>query len=402
MAGQVERPSHVDPNRVVDLDIFQPVEAPGDFFQVWKDWQDAGLPEVVWTPHNGGHWVVLRGRLVDQVASEYERFSNHTVIIPKEAGEHYRLIPLSVDPPQHGFYRKILNDNLFSPAAVAKLEPQIREYTVNLIESFVPRGRVNFTKEFAELLPIKIFISLVDLPEQDAPRVKHWADQFTRPDGSMTLEEVSASFRDYLVPIINDRRGSDRTDLISMMVNGDINGRPMNESEAVDMCTQVLVGGLDTVINLMGFVMSLLAKSPEVRREIASNPQKIPTATAELIRRLPVVCICREIAYDFEFEGVLLKKGEMIAAPTILHGLDDRENPDPMAFDMSRKVRNHSTFGRGHHFCPGSNLARAELKILLEEWLSRIPEFEIAPESELSYTSGIVSSTNPFELVWAT
>lgn len=402
MAGEVELPDHVDPSRVVDLDIFQPVNAPENFFQSWKNWQDAGLPDVVWTPHNGGHWIVLRGRLVDQVASDYQRFSNHTVIIPKEAGEHYRLIPLSVDPPQHGYYRKILNENLFSPAAVARLEPSIREYTVNLIEGFLPQGRVNFTKDFAELLPIKIFISLVDLPESDAPRVKHWADQFTRPDGSMTIEEVSASFREYLVPIIENRRGSDRTDLISMMVNGDINGRPMTESEAVDMCTQVLVGGLDTVINLMGFVMSFLATMPEVRQEIANDPSKIPTAIAELVRRLPVVCVCREIASDFEFEGVSLKKGEMIAAPTVLHGLDDRENEDPMTFDMNRKARNHSTFGRGHHFCPGSTLAKTELKVLLEEWLNRIPEFELAPETELSFTGGIVSSTNPFELVWET
>jgi cytochrome P450 len=174
----------------------------------------------------------------------------------------------------------------------------------------------------------------------------------------------------------------------------------MNDAEALAMCTQVLVGGLDTVINLMGFVMNFLAQNPKLCAELAENPALIPAAVNEMIRRLPIINVCREIADDIEYEGVQMKKGEMIVAPTMLDGLDERENQNPYTFDMKRTRQQHSTFGGGHHICPGARLARSELKILLEEWLQRIPEFSVDPDCEVSYSGGIVSSTDPFTLIW--
>jgi cytochrome P450 len=101
------------------------------------------------------------------------------------------------------------------------------------------------------------------------------------------------------------------------------------------------------------------------------------------------------------FEGVRLKKGDMVVCPTILHGLDDNANAEPFKVDFGRKRGRHSTFGSGSHTCPGAHLAGVELRIMLQEWLARIPEFQVAPDCKISITGGIVGSVNRFSLCWS-
>jgi cytochrome P450 len=396
----VDRPAHVAPERLVDFDIYQPLREGEDFHHSWKALQDSGVPDVIWTPRNGGHWLVLRGKLVSQVLSDYANFSNHTVLVPKDtAGEAYRLIPLSLDPPAHAPFRNLLNTGL-SPKAVSSIEASIRKLAANLIEGFRPAGSCNFTKDFAEQLPIRIFMQIVALPMEDMPKLKYLADQFTRPDGTLSYPEVTKLFHDYLEPIIRARRGTDGSDMLSRMINGKIGDRPLTDAEATDLCEQVLVGGLDTVVNFMGFVMLFLAQNADARRALAAEPERIRPALHELARRFPLVTVGREVTHDFEYEGVTLKQGEMIIAPTVLHGLDDTENPDPFAVNFKRTSIRHSTFGSGVHTCPGAHLARTETRIMLEEWLGRIPDFGVPPTFSVAFTGGIVGSVNSLPLCW--
>lgn len=396
----ITRPSHVPPERFIDYDIYAPLVDGKDFHESWKALQESGVPDVVWTPRNGGHWIVLRGALVNRVLSDYALFSNHTVLVPKDtAGEAYRLLPLSLDPPAHAPFRALLGAGL-SPRAVRGVESTIRDLTVSLIEELRPRGECNFTTDFAELLPIRIFMQIVDLPAADTPKLKHLADQFTRPDGSLTYPEVGQLFRDYINPIIAARRGGDGDDMLSRMINGEVDGRPLSDEEAANLCIQVLVGGLDTVVNFLAFVMLFMAEHAEARAELRAHPEKLPVAINELARRFPLVTVGREVREDVEFEGVTLRAGEMIMAPTILHGLDELENPDPMTVDFARHDVKHSTFGSGSHTCPGAHLAKTETRILLEEWLQRIPEFTLAPGHEISFTGGIVGSVDGLPLRW--
>ena len=398
--SEMQCPAHVPPSRYIDFDIYQPLQPGKDLHESWKALQDSDLPDVVWTSRNGGHWMVLRGRLVSTVLSDYANFSNHTVLVPKEtAGVAYRLLPLSLDPPAHAPFRNLLSNGL-SPKAVGGVEAAIRALTVSLIEGFRARGHCNFVHDFAEQLPIRIFMQIVALPTEDMPRLKYLADQFTRPDGSMSFPEVRTNFQAYIAPIIQQRRGQEGADMLSRMINGQVNGRPLTDEEAANLCIQVLVGGLDTVVNFMGFVMLHLARDAAARRSLAQNPDTIRVAINELARRYPLVTVGREVTHDMVFEGAPLKQGEMIVAPTLLHGLDEAENPQPMTVDFARAEVRHSTFGSGSHTCPGAHLARTETRILLEEWLRRIPEFAIAPDFEVAYTGGIVGSVNSLPLVW--
>lgn len=394
------RPDNVPADRAFDFDIYKEIPEGVDFHQHWRNvMRDAPHP-LMWTPHNGGHWIVLTAELSETVLSDYERFSNNTVLVPKEtAGEAYRLIPLSLDPPDHRPFRTLLNENL-GPKPLRPMEGIVRDLAVALIDGFKAAGRCNFTHDFAEKLPVQIFMGIVDLPVEDLPKLKHLADQYTRPDGSIPLDQVTQQFRDYLRPIIATRRATPGEDMISRMINGDIGGRPLSDVEAENICIQVLVGGLDTVVNMLGFTFSYLAIDHDLRRAIAADPTRIDDALLEFFRRFPVVSSAREIMKEVEFEGVRLKAGDMVLAPTVVIAMDDARNDDPLEFRLGRKARQHSTFGKGSHTCPGATLARMEMKIVLQEWFARIPEFRLADDKPLGYVNGIVGSVKPFDLVW--
>lgn len=396
----VERPDNVPVESVVDFDIFNPPGGHPDIHAAWKALQDSTDRPIVWTPHNGGHWIALRGSLIEKILADHERFTSFTVLVPKATvGEAYRFFPLSLDPPQHFAYRSVLN-HILMPKSVNRIERHVRSLAVELIEGFRQRGRCNFTHEFAEQLPLRIFMDMVRFPLSDLPRLKYLADQYTRPDGTMDLPDVTTAFQDYLRPIIEERRGKGLDDLLSRIVDGQVNGRALTDAEASNLAVQVLVGGLDTVLNFMGFVMLYLARNPAFRHRLAAEPQLIPKAVLEFLRRYPIVADAREVRHDQDFAGVRLLEGEMVLAPTVLHGLDEQQFPNPFEVDLDRPLPNLTSFGKGVHLCPGQHLARLEMRVLLEEWLKRIPDFELAPDTVITYAGGINQTVAPFELVW--
>lgn len=397
------RPEHVPEDRVIDFDVYR--QPPGGMSpqEMWFEMQAVAKHPVMWTPHNGGHWIALEPTLSEAVLSKWDTFSTKVVMVPREPmGETYsKYLPLALDPPNHGEFRKILNDNL-GAKPIARMKADVSELTAELIEGFRSDGRCNFTTQFAEQLPVRIFMRVVDLPESDLPKLKYLADQFTRPDGSITHPEVERQFSEYIGPVIRSRRGKEGNDLITGMINGTVCGRPITDEEAENMCIQVLIAGLDTVVNLLGFMFAHLATDDDLRRKLASDPTLQDDAIVEYLRRFPIVSNAREVCREVEFGGVVLKPRDMIMGSTILVAMSEKTNSDPLQFQLKRPGRHFFIFGKGIHVCPGAPLARLELKIILQEWLARIPEFRLAEGESLSYMSGIVSAVSPFELEWDT
>jgi cytochrome P450 len=321
------------------------------------------------------------------------------ILVPKSVGEQHHLLPTTLDPPEHRVYRGIINPT-FTAKRVHEIEGTIRSVATDLIDEVRATGGCNFTTAYAEQLPVRIFLALVDLPMADAPRLKHLSDQVVRPDGTMTFVEAMSAFSDYLTPWIEARRTQPGSDLLSNMINARVDGRELSHEERLNLCIQVLIAGLDTVVNFLGFMMLFLARHAEHRRALTANPGRIPAAVEEFLRRFGVVTIGRLITRDLEFHGAALKQGEMIVLPTALHGLDERENTAPMQVDFARKGARHSTFGQGVHHCVGAHLARAELRITLEEWLKQIPEFSLAPGADIECQGGIVGCVRELPLVW--
>lgn len=396
---EAERPEHVAADRVVDFDMYRPPGVERDFHEAWRALQAPGVPDIVWTQRNGGHWIATRGAVIKRIFADFEHFSSRIILVPKAVGELHKMIPTTLDPPIHRPYRTLLNDS-FAPKTVEAMEGGIRELARTLTESVRAAGRCNFTTAYAEIFPIRIFMRLVDLPVEDAAKLKHWADLMIRPDGKTPFEVAKQSIIDYMAPYIAARRGGKGTDLITRLANGRIGERPLSDLEAIDFASQVMIAGLDTVVNFLGFAFLFLARNPAHRRELAANSALLPAAVEELFRRFPTVTVAREVRMDLEFEGAKLRRGDIVVIPTPLVGMDERLNPGALNVDFHRQGSEHATFGHGRHICAGMALARMELKVAIEEWLARIPEFEVAPKAELRFQSGIVGVIDSLPLVW--
>jgi cytochrome P450 len=393
-------PSHVPEHLVRDFNIYGPPGIDKDFHEAWATLLAEGEScPLVWTQENEGHWLPTRSAIIEEVLTDYSRFSSRSIILPKSHSADHGLLPTTIDPPEHHFYRKTLNHSM-APAAVNAMGDDIRGIVASLIDGFVDKGECNFTRDFADILPIRVFLSMMDLPEDDIPQTKYWTDQLIRPDGTITFADALQNLKDYIAPYVDERMGGDGTDMLSRMINTETSGRRLTREEAIKLSIQVFIAGVDTVVNLLGFVFLFLARSKEHRLQITSGETTVTEAVEEILRRFPLVTVAREVTEDIEFHGVQLKAGDMVAAPTPLAGMDNAFTPNAVDVEFGRKQGNSLTFGRGAHTCPGKNLARVELRIAIEEWLKRIPDFQVDDESQLSFSSGIVGVVNELKLRW--
>lgn len=397
--GLAQRPPHVPPEYVVDFDVWAPPGGETDIYEAWEALRAPDLPDVVWTPRNGGHWIATRLEAMADAFADYSRFSSRVLSVPKEVGEQISLLPVSLDPPLHRPYRRLLNQAL-GPKVFLGYQDRIREVAGALIDGFKEQGRCEFQAEFASQLPIRIFIALADLPVGDVAMLKEWSEQLVAPDSPRSHHEVAALFADYLSRVYDQRRGAGGQDILSEIINGSLEERLVDKDEAVSICTLLVHAGLDTVVKMMGFVILVLAQSPERQRELVAEPRLINQAVDEILRRFPIVINCREVAVDTELAGVSLKAGEMLILPTPLAGTDERANPHAHEIDFHRLERRLVTFGAGSHRCPGAPLARLELRITIEEWLRRIPEFSIEEGARIHFIPGETAAVGPIPLVW--
>jgi cytochrome P450 len=403
--SRVAKPDHVPDALVRDIDMYALDGIEAGYHEAWVGLHAQTTPKLVWTPLTGGHWIAMDGPMVREIYEDPSRFSSEVIFLPKEAGEKYLMVPTRMDPPEHTPYRKLLDTGL-NLARIRDVEDKVRQTAIELIDDIAPRGHCDFSTDYAKIFPVKVFMAMAGLPMEDAPRLEHFAVGMTRPTGD-TPEEMAAcldaantGFFEYVEPIINARRGGDGTDLISVMVNGTVNGEPLPHDKAIGMISLLLLGGLDTVVNFLSFMMIYLARNPDKVAELQGNDLKLLRGVEELFRRFAVVSEARMVAKDQVFHGVELKHGDMILLPTVLHGLDANENACPMDIQWDRKGPKHTTFGGGPHRCVGMHLARMEATVTLQEWLKRIPTFRLADGANPIYRSGIIAAVENVPFAW--
>lgn len=393
-SAAVPVPAHVPAELVFDFDVYNPPGAQDDYHLAFHALHEQGVPDIFWTPQRGGHWVATRGEDIYHIFKDYEQFSSEWSTVPRE--EHGRLPPIHFNPPQHTVYRSLIAP-AFTPQAVGSLEAQARELTLGLLDEIQPKGECEFVSEFAQHLPIGIFMNMVNLPPEDRGYLLSLADKMVRPFGHDVKVETIGKIFEYVGKVIAERRANPGEDLISRIIR---EGAGLSDQELIGLCSLVLIGGLDTVASALGFVAHFLARNPEHRRKLIENPELAPRAADEFLRRFPVVNQGRVVDHDLVYKGVTMKKGEMIILPTTLHGLDERCFERPLEVDFERTSRTYSTFGNGPHRCPGSFLARVEMKVFLVEWLKRIPDFRIKPGEKVGVSGGVNGCLHYLPLVW--
>ena len=397
MSDTIMRPPHIPEDRVVDFDFLNPPGAEEDVQIAWAELHKH--PELVWTPHNGGHWIATRADVIEQVQSDFQHFSHEAGISLPMGLKPTRYLPLEADPPEHTQYRQVLNPS-FGPVRIAALKEDARQLTIEIIEGLYSKGGCEFIGEFAEVLPVTIFLRIVDLPLSEREKFLQWAVEAIRIGTPETRRQAFLRISDYLGDLIVERRKNPGSDLISKLVTHKFNDVPMTHEQALGMTLVLFIGGLDTVANMLAFIVLFLARHPEHRRRLVEDPALIPAAVEELVRRHGLTNTVRTVKSDFVFRGVQLKKGDIVQVPTALHGLDETRFPHAREVDFDRGPVNHAVFGNGPHRCIGAPLARAELAVFIEEWLKRIPDFEVAPGSQIKTHSANVMNIEKLPLVW--
>ncbi len=323
-----------------------------------------------------------------------------------DLGNTRPLIPLSVDPPKHVKYRRIL-DPLFAPKRMNAVEADIAARFNRFVDTFVDRGSCHFTNELATPFPSAIFLGLMGLPWEELDTFLRLKDGILRPAPGTTPEEQAAVRRAtgqeiyaYFDGILDERERDPKDDILTRFLQTEIDGERLTREEILDICFLFLIAGLDTVTDSLTCMFAFLAQHPEHRRQIAADPSIVPAAVEELLRwETPVPQVPRMAKNDVEVSGCPVKVGSFVAVMLGAANLDPVELADADVVRFDRDVNRHLAFGGGVHRCLGSHLARRELRVALQEWHRRIPEYELKPGIELHYPMGLRSVEN-LELVW--
>jgi cytochrome P450 len=351
-------------------------------------------------PQCGASWVLTNAEDFRTVLGDPDLFSSRNIAgFSALLGEAWPLLPVEVDPPAHKIYRSILNPPL-APPAIAKLSDGIRQRAVDLIDSFAGDGGCEFMGAFGSPFPVSVILQLIGLPDDMTPQFLAWEhDLLANPDIQAKVAAATA-IKAYLTELMEERRKHPTDDLAGQVVTTEIDGRKLTDDEVMGIYFLLFVGGLDTVASSLGFYFQHLAEHPEAQARLRADPSIIPRAAEEFVRAFSPVTTRRIATRDTELAGVTIKQGDWVTLVTALASLDPELFDDPRTVDFDRKNSRHLGFAYGPHFCVGSNLARREIHIALEEWMARIPPFSIKPGSSVRAHGGPVMGLEELHLVW--
>lgn len=406
-------PAHVPKDRIVDVSFAMGGVANDlvDPYEPFEWLAGAEIPRLLYNVplermHGAvagmgqGNWVVSHYADIDRVYTDNEFFSNKGAAeFQRLIGEDFRSIPLGVDPPEHSKYRMYLMP-YFSPARISRdLEPGIRAVVVEMIEAVAAKGEVDIAWDFARVYPVRIFMALMGFPPEMFEQFLDWEWDILHGGSLEKTQNALRGVLAFLRAFMAEKERTPDEHLVSSIVNGTLAGRKPTEEEKIGMVWFLWLGGLDTVAATIAQMFRRMALEPDIQRRLRAHPELINGAVEEFLRTQPILSSARSAVKDFEWHGVQIKKGDMFSCLNPAGNFDPARFENPREFDPTRKGNRHFTFIGGVHACLGAHLARRELRLLLEEWFKRIPEFRVKPGADTSVFPGLLSIRN-LPLVW--
>ena len=347
--------------------------------------------------------IVSTDDAVREVLRHHEVFSSGTDAVA--IGQIRPLIPLQIDPPEHGKYRKLL-DPLFAPKQVAQLEDGARALVRELVGEVAATGACNFHYAIAETFPTTVFLELLGLPMSRAREFVELKDGIIRPpqhELEARQEHIAATGRRIyavLEEVVSARQKEPRDDFISAFLDSEVEGHRLTPDDVVDIGYLFFLAGLDTVTSSLDCIVAYLAAHPDQRRQLVEDSSLIPHAIEELLRwETPVTGVPRIAVADTELDDCPIAKGTIVTVLLASANTDERSWEHGDTIDFEREGNRHIAFGGGVHRCLGSHLARMELRVALEEWHAAVPDYGVREGVELLYSAGLRSIEN-LELVY--
>jgi len=396
-----------------DYDIFSP-EYIKNPFPIWDEVR--GTCPIAHTDRWGGSFMPTRYEDLFNIARDIEHFSSRNVLVAdvmpapgEELEEEPEMIetynvgapPITSDPPVHTWARKILLKP-FSVTEVAEYEQETRDLCNELIDGFIANGRADGAVDYAQQIPPRVIASMLGIPKEMTATFTEWVRGFlelglTNPQ---LRQESARNIFMFMNEQIQERKANPGDDLITRLLAEKVDGEPVPETHVLGTCFLLLVAGIDTTWSSIGSAVWHLAQHPEDRKRLIEQPELMNNAIEELLRAYSPVTMARYVAKDTQYAGCPIPEGSKVLMnfPAANRDPSVFENPDDVILD---RVKNpHIAFGVGIHRCAGSNLARMEMKVAIQELLKRIPDFRLENPDVVTWAGGQVRGPRIMPIVW--
>jgi len=373
-----------------------------DPFPIW-DQLRAECP-VVHTDRFLGCYLPTTYEAVKQIAHDTEHFSSRRVVVrdvrPEQVGN---APPITSDPPEHKPAKQLLLPP-FTPDAMKKLEPRVRAICNELIDDFIAEGKCDAAARYTKHIPVRAIAHMLGIPEKDSDLFIRWIHEILElgiKDNEIFLRGIR-EMGEYFVGHIEERKRHPTDDLISTLMKAKgKDGQPLSDEHVQGSLRLLLIAGIDTTWSAIGSSLWHLAKTPADRERLVAEPTLMPSAVEELLRAYSPVTMAREVMKETVISGCPVKPGNMVLLSFPAANRDPAVFPDADKVLIDRKENRHAAFGLGIHRCVGSNLARMEMTVALEEWLKRIPDFRLDPAGQVKWSEGTVRGPRQLPMLFA-
>ncbi len=362
---------------------------------------------VAHTERRGGAWLLTTYDDVTKAAHDINRFSSLEVGVIGADEEvepdvllPYGLPPISSDPPLHTWTRRLLLP-WFSHTRIEGYEVMTRDLSRHLIDGFIAEGHADAAADYAQQIPVRIIAKILGVPADLSDTFTGWVrDVLEFADVKERAKSGGDAIVGYMIEQLLLRKEHPQDDLISELAHTIHDGEPVDDGVVLGIAGLVLIAGIDTTWSAIGSSLWHLATHPDDAARLVAEPELMDSAVEEFLRVYSPVTMARMVTLDTEFHGCPMHKGDKVLMNF------PAANRDPEAFEradevvLDRSHNRHVAFGSGIHRCAGSNLARMELKVALEEWLHRIPEFHLAEGAQVTWAGGQVRGPRSVPVVF--